>query len=99
MRTRYPLINLRLLIERNVAIAIIVSIFMSLGTYHVMLLFAPLMALIAWRILRDESALPINIDPLAEEPHEAGELGLGADGEHAGGFEGGEHGGFLQEAG
>lgn len=51
LRTRYPLINLRLLIERNVAIAIIVSIFMSLGTYHVMLLFAPLMQAPTWTMV------------------------------------------------
>ena len=51
LRTRFPLINLRLLAERNVAIAIIVSIFMSLGTYHVMLLFAPLMQAPTWTVV------------------------------------------------
>ncbi len=48
LRARFPLINLRLLLERNVAVAIVISIFMSLGTYHVMLLFAPLMQAPTW---------------------------------------------------
>lgn len=48
LRARFPLINLRLLAERNVAVAIVISVFMSLGTYHVMLLFAPLMQAPTW---------------------------------------------------
>jgi len=51
LRARFPLINLRLLAERNVSIAIIISIFMSLGTYHVMLLFAPLMQAPTWTVV------------------------------------------------
>lgn len=51
LRTRFPLISLRLLFERNVAIANIISIFMALGTYHVMLLFAPLMQAPTWTIV------------------------------------------------
>ncbi len=51
LHASYPLINLRLLAERNVAIAIIISVFMSLGTYHVMLLFAPLMQAPTWTVV------------------------------------------------
>lgn len=51
LRARHPLINLRLLVERNVAIAIVISVFMSLGTYHVMLLFSPLMQAPTWSIV------------------------------------------------
>lgn len=51
LRTRYPLISLRLLFERNVAVANIVSIFMALGTYHVMLVFAPLIQAPTWTVV------------------------------------------------
>ncbi len=51
LRVRSPLINLRLLFERNVAIANIISICMSLGTYHVMLVFAPLMQAPTWTMV------------------------------------------------
>lgn len=50
LRTPHPLISLRLLFERNVAVANVISIFMALGTYHVMLVFAPLMQAPTWTI-------------------------------------------------